>query len=372
MPELRLIKTGLALGPVLLAAALPIPEIAVGPVFGVGAACSLVALVGALGAPAEGSRRQGRGGVMLRRTALRAPPADLPDLPGRRRAVATALHPEPRPGPDHAPADPAEMVADILCRIARAGGNTAPGRLRPDQVTELYLLARLLRAAPDEAGQLAQLFRRPATVLALHEAVGRQARARSAFDRQRRAFDATAALWRKTPPPAPRRSLASAVKALGAPDPDLWHRIVAEHDRSDPDHREAALWCASQPACNRATVALFIVRIAEEGVLQTAARHGDMRYLDDVRAVIVAWNAGFYTVAELALDPPEAIAGKAGVVSRALDDVARLTLAQRWPDPAGAFAAHPGRPARPRVHWCLRTGLLTAPPDPADYALAAA
>lgn len=356
----RVFLTGLALGPAAALVAFPLPGVGLPAAIGLAAAGSICALFAAVKHRPAATRNTT---PLLRRQATKRMP--LPPLQDRRRAVADALFP-PTPEAFDAPPGKPEAIAAALSRVLAAWDSPPHDALSVEETTELYLLAELLKAPADRAGELAQLFQRPDIVLDMRDTVLRLARKRAIFDRQRAAFDATATAWQgghqtagQAEPPG--------IRELAAPDPDLWHRVVAEHDRTDPEQRSAALWCVRQTTCDRATVALYLACLAADGGLQAAALRGDTAFLDSVLGVIQAWNAGDYQVQELALDPPDSVAHDGARFAQALAELAILTESGRWPEPCGAFTEYHGRAPRSRAHWCLRSGRLIQAPDPADY-----
>ncbi|KMK68763.1 hypothetical protein IMCC21224_113649 [Puniceibacterium sp. IMCC21224] len=310
---------------------------------------------------------------LLRRNALRRPAIKVPAPQTLRAYLGAVLTPDSaesqraaRTGPetvDHA-------VARAMLRILDSWGMTGDSpiaTLPDDRLAELYLFDQLMRGTPDLAGALAQQFRSPDILLALRDQIGTIATRRATFERQRHAFDATRRAWdnqsRKLRPSA----LLTALQALDWPDSDLWHKVVMEHDPTDPAQREAALWCALQPSCDRTTVAAYLANLTIDGHLDAGLQRRDHSWLAGVQTVIENWNDGHYTRQLLALDPPDAVSAVAPHLSQILDQMATTTGQARWPDPRGLFAEYHGRAPRPRDNWCLQSGQLTAPPTLRDY-----
>lgn len=365
-PKLRqYLLMGLALSPAAAAIFLPASAAKLPFVLGLIGAGSAYALLSSLRMHAGEAEFARSGTPLVRGAVLRDPSADLPDLPTMRRHIAACVTlPEP---PDRPPSQD-EAIAKALRHVLKSWDCLSPGALNRDEVTELYLLDRLLRAAPAEAGRLSQAFLRPDIVLELRDETAALAQCRSDYDTQQKLFFATYALW-DSAAPARVRGMLSVLEQLPKPDIDLWHHVVLDHDPRDPMQRAAALWCLRQKDCDRATIAAYLSFVAAEDRLQAAARAGDQVYLDAVRGVIDAWNAGFYRRQGLALSPTDAVAADAPRFAEALDDLAGLTGTPRWPDPQGLFTSYRGRRPRRRDHWCLKTGTLRQAPKPAHYAL---
>lgn len=317
----------------------------------------------------------GRAPDLLRRSAHRRLPEDLPPPDERRARLAARLDPPaetalPRP-PELpglvVPDRPETQLARILSSVAAHWGVEDPARLTDAQVLELHLFDRLLTGTPEEAGRLAQLFRNPDQALTLRDAIGALARYRSDFDEQLAALEATRNVWAAqaaTPRPS---ALLQALRQLDGADPDLWHKVVTEHDPRDAGQAAAAQWCALRGDCDQATVAIYLAGLAAGGRLGAAARAGDERWLAGVRQVILQWNSGHYRRNEIALDPPEAVREAGKPFAAALERLAALTGRPRWEEPRGVFTDYSGRSPRPRTAWDLKTGRLRRAPDPGDY-----
>lgn len=300
---------------------------------------------------------------LLRPAVLNRPPADLPGHPERRELLARAL--AGAASIDHTgPTTRDAAIAQVLRRAMEGLPDHDLRRLPASEVLTLYLLDQVLRASPGEAGRLAQLFQIPGDILTLREEIDRIARRRSVFDRDRSAFLATDMLWQRQRSEAPPRSPAGSLSALGVPDIDLWHHVVCRADLADRDQRAAALWCLSQPDCDRATVAAFFARLVTEELLPAMADAADGPVLVAIRQVVEAWNGGTYRGAELAAQDRTALEPR---LSTSLDRVAAITGGRRWPDPHGIFAPCDGRSARPRPAWDLPACRLRRAPELPDY-----
>ena len=359
MPH-RLLLSGLAIGPALAAVTLPLPLVGSGLTLAIGGATGLYALLSSIRIDVD--RHDG-----LLHPAARLP-RDLPEQSELRGAVSALLSDPDRDQGSVFPLNRQGATAQVLQRLVESRYRQQIHALPKTELVELWLVGRILRGSPGEAGEFAQLFRDPAAMLALRDEVDRLALRRAIFDRDHAAFQASLAQWEKgLPQGATKGSLLLALQALKVPDIDLWHRIVLEHDPRDPQQRAAALWCLRQKQCDRATVAAFLASAAADGRLQAAARNGDEVYLNAVQDIIEHWNAGYYRGCELALDPVDAVAHDAGRMTAALDELATLTGTRRWPDPHGVFTEYTGRKPRLRSHWCLRRGRLTARPSISDY-----
>ncbi|WP_146584959.1 hypothetical protein [Puniceibacterium confluentis] len=374
----RILWSSLGLSPALASLLLP-PEFAASLFSALGVPTTLAVFLGlallvthaARRAPAtHGQPPLPEQGLLLRSAHVR-PPVDLPAPDDQRRHLIRRLsshHDRPAPGQDLSePESEGNAISATLSRVIEIWNGTAPGSLTPEQVTELYLLEQVISGSADRAGALAQLFRKPDVVLEIRDRIGEIRRRRSAFEHQRSIYDATLRLWRNQSDKRCPAALLTALRALDAPDPDLWHRVILEHDATCPAQRAAALWCASQPSCDRASVASYLGALAADCQLDDAVLRGDNSWLDGVRSVIEAWNSGRYPQRNLALAPADAVLNAGPALSAMLDRLAEQTGTARWPDPRGVFAEYHGRMPRPRAAWSLEKGRLTAPPDLADY-----
>lgn len=356
----RLGLAGVAIGPAFLATLLPASAIGVPIGLAIGGAGSLYALTTSL--RGRKARPRPSGPVLLRRASLRRRSAKLPSTAEQRLALADTLaaavdlRAEPEAPPTHETA-----IARILGRILDSWNVTDLAELSRDMTIALTQLERLLKAGPGEAGRIAQMFQRPDVVLKLREEIERIAEARAAYDRAFAAFQATALMFAASPRP---RTLTEALRSLGTVDRDLWHRIVLDHDPTDPAQRSAALWCVTQPECDRATVAAFLARLPEEAQLQNAEIDGDLDFLAQVRCIIDNCNAGIYRTQELAHVPDR---DSAPALVEELDGLAVLNREARWPDPQCILVPLEGRTPRPRPAWDIAQGGLVAAPHRADY-----
>ncbi len=360
----RVFLTGLGLGPAIAVIVLPASALALPVSLALAGAASVYAILSSLRAHAGESGFARSGTPLLRASVLRDPALDLPDLATMRGHIAAtlAMH-TPRDGK---PPLRTQSVAIALRRIMRAWACPEPDALNLEEVTELFLLDRLLHAPVEDAVELAEQFRRPDLVLAMRDEVDSQAARRAELDRQAALFRATAALWQGGSSGEPEDLLA-ALRALPFADIDLWHHLVTSHDPQDPAQRSAALWCLGQPECDQATVAAYLSHVAADGQLQAAARRGDQAFLDAVLGLIEAWNRGAYGTRELALDPADTVATDAPRLAAELDALADITGSARWPEPRGLFAEYTGRPPRCRAFWCLRTGRVQTRPEPVHF-----
>ena len=291
-------------------------------------------------------------------------PVTLPDCPSPaeiRRQLTPLLLAAP-PLADRGWAQEPETEAHALGRIIASTLATQGWRDLSDpgsaDLRGLWLLVALLRAAPGKAGELAQAFRRPDAMLDLRDRLAAITSRRDAWDRQCAAFEATSRLW-SSPRPA---SLIDQLAALDRPDPDLWHKVIRDFDPARAEQRNAALWCGRQLTCHRASVALLLHRLAQEGVVI------DSCVLPRLDEILANWGAGRYSGRALGLDPADQVAGSAPDVARLLDRLAELTDSPRLPDPVGLFDVYDGRAPLPRPAWQLDGGLCAAP-EPVDYLL---
>lgn len=266
-----------------------------------------------------------------------------------------------------APLGADQGVAIALRRVMQIRGQSSIAALTRDDTVELYTLHRLLLAPADEAGTLAALFHRPDMMLGIRDEVARMAARRAEHDRNKAVFDATDRLWRSLPWAGGPVGLLLSLQSLETPDPDLWHKVVLEHDPSCPEQRAAALWCVRQRSCDRATVAAFLAAVMLDGRLAAAARRGDRIWLDAVLDVIEAWNSGTYKTQALALSPADCLMGRASEVSQALNALAKITGEACWPEPQGLCVEYKGRAMLPRDNWCVAKGRMLSPPVLPDY-----
>jgi hypothetical protein len=360
MMAYRLFLAALALGPAVLLSVVTFSAIGAQIGLGVGIMGGAYALMSALRPGRIAAHRQGP--ALLRSAVLRRPPKGLPSLAQQRFALAETLSAavELRSEPD-APPSRATAVARILSRVLDSWKISDLGTLPHDLTVTLTLLERLLTADPSEAGRIAQMFQRPDVVLGLRDEIDRIGRLRTAHDLAFAAYQATRRLHGLHPAP---RNLVQALTALSTTDADLWHSVVRAHDPSDPAQRDAALWCVSQPTCDRATLACYLARLPDGAQLQNAALDGDRAFVDRIRNLIRLCNSGTYTRQELSYAPPPHTAQR---LAQELDALSAITGEPRYPDPQCVFQVMEGRAPRPRPAWDLRAGRVTRAPNRADY-----
>ncbi|GAA4220769.1 hypothetical protein GGQ68_000403 [Sagittula marina] len=295
---------------------------------------------------------------------LRGMPSDLPSETRQRSAVASAL--EAAQTLEPGPSTREQAVAWTLLRVIQAWQPMTLSEATETRLATLYMLERLLTSTPGEAGRLAQYFRRPDSVLSLRDEIDQMALVRAEWDRCNRLFLATQGLWTRQNNDQTTWRLIDGLQALGPADVDLWHHVVLHHDSTDPQQREAALWCLRHAACDQTTVATYLAHIVTDGTLVAAAQRGDSAYLCEIRTLIERWNAGYYRDGLLELDASDALSAASSRMEEALQKVASLTRSD-WPRPHGAFLPRQGRPARMRPNWNLRQGRMVAPPKRKDY-----
>ncbi|MFD1344594.1 hypothetical protein [Litorisediminicola beolgyonensis] len=299
--------------------------------------------------------------------ALRDLPTDLPPPEARRLRIAQALDMAAQP-PEGVSGSPDHARACVIAQVADLWGASEADALDAAQITELALLDRLMHLPRDEAEPLIDLFIAPRLLRDAHAkiaALGERHAAR--LDGQ--ALCAATERLRKTQVPARTPGgLLLALQALEEPDPDLWHRVVTEHDPEDATQAEAALWCVRQLGCHRATIALYLSERVAEDAFDAAAERGDRAWLAGIGAVLVNWGQGRYRASGIGLFPADRLIGQAPALSDALDRLSERLDEPRWPTPSGMMTVHTGRPPRPRPAWDLASGRLTEAPDPDDYA----
>ncbi|MBT54749.1 MAG: hypothetical protein CMF72_15285 [Mameliella sp.] len=358
VPVYRLLLAGAALCPAALLAAAPVSSAFLPFGIVIGSAGGLLALLSSF-RPGKPRRR---GPALLRRAALRRAGSDLPTLHDQRLAIAKALEAavDLRAEPD-APPTRETAIARILTRILDSWNASDIAALPRDLTLTLTLLKQCLKAPPGEAGRIAQLFQRPDVVLGLRQEIDMIAKARASYDQSLAAYQATRELQATAPAPG---TLTQALRAMNAPDIDLWHRIVTEHDPTDLAQREAALWCATQPACDHASVAVYLARLADGAQLQNAYIDADSAFLEQVRGIIANCNVGIYRHRGLVYVPP---ADAVIRLKAKLDALASLSDSPRWPDPQCVFTVLEGRKPHPRPAWDLSSGRLVAAPNRSDY-----
>lgn len=338
---------------------------------------SSIGVVTALGLSAAKLPRLDRRGAaaaapsLLTARAYRRLPRDLPAPATMRKELGVLLRAaDGRRDPTalHEPETRAAVRSRVFGRILHTWRAETVEQLDDRQLQALWQLRELIAADPCRAGELAQRFRKPDVVLAIRDRVLEIDARRQRFERQRAAFRATRMAWKQTAP-GKGHTLVDALRALTAPDPDLWHKVIAEHDLADPEQARAALWCARQPGCERASVALYLSRIAEADRITIALRNGETEWLGGLCSVIRGWNAGRYTGQALGFvrkDADEA-SRAASALSSQLDTLAEQTGQTRWPDPTDIFATSHGEAPRPRDNWDLRAGRMIAPPRLEHY-----
>ena len=261
------------------------------------------------------------------------------------------------------------MAADRSCargrllkRMICIWGHKSVETLSLGEVLELYVLFQLLDADKVMAGDLARLFRQPDAVLALREQLYAVGRAEERC-RQTQALAHTDMLWQTGRASGGLLGLES----LCVDDPDLWHRVVLEHDAGNPASRATALWCVRQPGCDRSTVALYLSEVARTRSLSAAAQRGDRAFCEGIEQVLRQWRDEVYPRGGIGL-ADDAIGPEAEpAFARELDALAEITGHRRLPDPEGLATHHPGRAPLPRPAWCPTTGLLLSAPRSADY-----
>ena len=288
----------------------------------------------------------------MRRGALRRLRRELPSAADQRATLAgclrhlgeaeTAWHPET------AQASRARALEMAMVSLGARELDEATDA----QVAELFVLHRLLLSEPGEAGRLAQEFRTPAQILQLRDDLTRAAQKRAEFDRQCLAFEATCEIWESTG--TGEQCLLDKLKAMAAPDPDLWHHIVQNYDVSDPVEEQIALWCLAQPQIEKATVALFLRRVLACDRPEEAVRKGDLAFLAVLRAHLSAYprlknrTIGIATAA----DPKGAHAAAMALLSR----VAEATGTERPTLPGDVYSGLTGRTVQRRDHWHRQIG----------------
>lgn len=363
----RVFLAGLALGPAVAVVVAPSAPSLLPLTLALGGAGSAYALLSSLRTTTTEQAPRRTENALMRPDGLRDPSLDVPELAEMRTILKDALRPEVRLPDVVAPPSVEAAVGAALGRVLHLWNDASLDSLTRDEVVELFLFRRLLMSPADVAGDLSQLFHRPDMVLGIRDEIAAVRKRRASHDRQQAAFDATWRLWQSASQSGARGGLLMALQRLEAADPDLWHKVVLEHDPHDPEQRAAALWCVRQRSCDQATVAAYLAFLAADGHLQAAARRGDTVWLDAVLDVVEAWNAGSYKSQVLSLSPPDMLMSDAAIFTTELEALSLVTGQPRWPVPQGIFREYSGRPPRNRDNWCLKTGRMSSPPNHPDY-----
>ncbi|MCC1494280.1 hypothetical protein [Cognatishimia sp. F0-27] len=302
-----------------------------------------------------------RGGeMMLRASAMPRVLAEMPSRDAMQAQITARLLPVDR-RPQDAPPDLDEAIGQVFSRMMARWRRHRVEELPDGEAAILCLIDALCRAEPDTAARLAQSFRRPDVLLKMRTEVHRLARERASYDRAFASLNETQALWQAKSFDQDT-GMVDALEAMTVPDLDLWHHIVLNHDPDDPAQRAAALWCVRQKACDRATVAAWLVLTACHGGFARRVRRDGPEFIDALRMVIERWNNGSYRTAELGLDPPDRLRPMGPRALNALSKAAQMLDLPPLAEPKGLFSDYRGRLARDRSFWCLASGrLLKAP-----------
>ncbi|MCT4556708.1 MAG: hypothetical protein N4A61_01485 [Pelagimonas sp.] len=362
----RVFLSGLTLGPAVASIAVPFSSAGSLLASAAGAGAGIVALVSSF-APVKAKHGTSAADVLMSPAMRQRLGWELPDWPSMQSAIAEAIRIQPTERDPISPPDRAAAIAQTLRRLLAQLGCSTPAHLGTDATLVVYVILMLLQAPPEEAGRLGQYFRDPHILIDLREEVDRIDLKFQCFDAGHKAYLATLRLWDSQPPRPAKRPLSDSIRSLETPDIDLWHRVALDHDPMDHEQRNAALWCLCQKQCDRASIASYMSLIARNGHLIQAVRNGDNAYLEQVLAILKAWNNGDYRVHELGLAPEVAVQGQATRFSETLDEVQRITGQPRWPDPHGMFVDYTGRMPRSRENWNLKRGQLVEAPLLADY-----
>ena len=308
---------------------------------------------------------------LLTKRAGNALAGDLPPTKHMRARVDWLLAHQPLTKAYGAFGGEPDSVDRAISRVVRLIANTwkKPTSLHmaPEQLTDIYVMDQLLRAKPEDAGRLAQLFRDPSRMLEIRDQIAALGQQNERFNRHKNAYSAMWSMWSNRQNCDHRLSQVDTLAAMSHPDPDLWHQIIAEHDPDQPDQRNAALWCALQPECDRASVALFLALSATQSTLVYAAETGDRVFLDGVHQIIQQWNNAVYHRHEFALDPPELVMRAAGEFDLALTELSQILDIPVWPMPKSAFTEYSGISPKPRPCWDMHNGGLVRKPMVPDY-----
>lgn len=360
----RILLTGLALVPALVAA-FP-PSGIVMAVSGIGSAYALMASLRPRPIRIRQFTSRGKSAATLLQTSLSN--EQRRKLPGHSyilSELSQTMSVEREFQPPGSPLCRDTVIALTLRGFMQGWKTEELTELSEQQRCELYLINTLLRSDPGEAGRIAQLFTRPETMLDLRDEIEEISQRRAAFDRDYGAFAATQDLWaNKT---EEKQSLIALLQGLRAPDMDLWHHVVMNHDMSEPDQRRAALWCLHQKDVNRSSVAAFFARLTKEQALRTALAQKDAEFLSSVQELIRTWNDSFYKLSELALDPSLDVSALKPLFDLELEYMQEHADAGDWVAPHCLFVDYEGRAPRNRDQWDLRNSRLTQAPCQVDY-----
>lgn len=299
---------------------------------------------------------------LLRRAALAPARAEAPDLPARRAALERALVPLASARGKSGPPTRDDLRAATLRDVMSGYDATCPAELDPVATIELCTLLQVLDGSPQEAGRLSVLFRVPHAVLDLRARLAAAHRLRCLYDVQTAAYEATRTLWRL-------HGGGAGICDLSVPDPDLTHHVLLQCDLQDGLLLPEVLRLARLPATDAASVAGFLARCCDTGVLERALDdpHAARIWHEALSDIARLWNGAAYSTSGLGLSQPDCAVAQAprlAALRRALADSAKLPFDEDFRGLAQSFE---GRAPLPRPAWSLRTLTLHAAPDPMDY-----
>lgn len=257
-------------------------------------------------------------------------------------------------------------LGQIVLRILNAWHKMNAAEATDIEIRELYLFCQVMKAEPQEAGPMLNLFLKPGKLLDIRDQLDTIRSARDRYETQRDTFEATRAVWQMRSGKSDARLL-DTMQRMAMPDPDLWHYIVTGHDTNKANQVEAATWCLQQPMCDKATIAAYFCRVVRLGLLKAAIEEKDDDYINMLLDVISRWNGAWYTNSELEWDFGDSAEDLETELSADLARVAEVTSSPPISDPVLMFRDYTGRKVRRRDNWSLVEGTLTSPPKIEDY-----
>lgn len=245
--------------------------------------------------------------------------------------------------------------------------------LEHEQIGQLFALYRALAGSEDEAARYITLFADHAPVHHLRKEVLKVGEVSERFGEGRKNFIEACAAWEEEGRISryhDDEDLVGFLKDMPEKDVDLWHDIVCGAEAGWGPDDEAIYWIASQPECDRASIATFIIELARLGYLESLVKselkRGSTEFYDQMEKIIQRWNAQFYKQQRFAVPDRELDhAEKAFLAAR--DNVASLLSREPWPIPTDLFQPLQGAETNASYSFAHNQGLYVLPPRAADY-----